>query len=431
MRVLVVGAYGLIGTYVVARLLADGDEVVGAGRDIAAARRRMPAVRWVRAELGRTSAADWVALLAGVDGVVNCAGALQDSPRDDLRAVHVDGVRTLAEACRVAGVARFVHVSAAGVAEGRPTPFNRTKLEAEAMLQSAPLDWIILRPGVVLAPAAYGGTALLRGLAGFPFVLPVVHAASIVQVVSVEDVAAAAVRALASDAPTRIAVDLVHGERHRIADIAREMRRWLGIAEAPVLALPAAVARATAMVGDALAWLGWRSPMRSAALAQVRLGVTGDSDAARRLLGLELRSLRATLDRWPAGVQERWFARAYFLKPAMLATLSVFWFLSGAIGLCASRPAAVSILADAGIAAHWSEGAVVAGALADIGLAVAVAFRNVAGRALQGMLLVSLAYLAGGTLLRPDLWLDPLGPFLKVIPAAVLALAALALLDER
>jgi uncharacterized protein YbjT (DUF2867 family) len=136
MRIVVVGAYGLIGTYIVSRLLADGHDLVGAGRDITASCRRVPDVFWARADLGSTSVEEWALLLRQADAVVNCAGALQDSPRDDLRAVHVNGVRKLAEACRVAGVSRFVHMSAAGVAEDRATAFNRTKFAAEAALKT-------------------------------------------------------------------------------------------------------------------------------------------------------------------------------------------------------------------------------------------------------------------------------------------------------
>jgi len=50
---------------------------------------------------------------------------------------------------------------------------------------------------------------------------------------------------------------------------------------------------------------------------------------------------------------------------------------------------------------------------------------------LIGMLLVSAAYLAGGSLLEPGLWIDPLGPFVKVLPSIALTLVALATLDER
>ena len=48
-----------------------------------------------------------------------------------------------------------------------------------------------------------------------------------------------------------------------------------------------------------------------------------------------------------------------------------------------------------------------------------------------GMIGVTAAYLLAGTLFTPDLWLDPLGPFVKTLPAAVLALVALAIRDAR
>ena len=114
MRVLVVGGYGLIGSQVVAALHAAGHEVTGAGRDIRRAKRRFPFARWERADLATFGAADWAPLLTGVDAVINCAGALQDGPRDDLTAVHVTGLVALASAAEAAGVRRLIHVSAAG-----------------------------------------------------------------------------------------------------------------------------------------------------------------------------------------------------------------------------------------------------------------------------------------------------------------------------
>ena len=430
MRIVVIGAYGLLGSYIVSRLLANGHDLVGVGRDIVRARRQFPRMAWVRADLRSATEAQWAGVLAQADAVVNCAGALQDSPRDDLQAVHVTGVERLAEACQAAGIRRFVQVSAAGVRAGRDTAFNDTKLAAETVLQASTLDWVILRPGLVLAPAAYGGTALLRGLAAFPFVLPVANADSIVQVVSAPDVAAAVERVLRDPGVNRVSIDLLHAETWRFRDLAVELRRWLGLEPAPVLAIPAWLVGAAAATADGLAYLGWRSPMRSTALAQLHMGIEGDAEAAPRLLGLTLRSLRQMLDDWPSGVQERWFAKAYFVKPALLVGLGTFWLLSGVIGLV-SRAEAVSTLTVVGMPTPLAQLAVVAGALVDIALATSVAFRRSAGHALVGMLLVSAFYLVCGSVVRPDLWLDPLGPFLKVVPAALAAAAALALLDER
>lgn len=430
MRILVLGAYGLIGGYVCARLLADGHAVIGVGRDVAVARRRLPGIDWRTADLRRAGVEDWTAMLQGVDAVVNCAGALQDSPRDDLKAVHVDGVARLVEACGRAGVARFVHVSAAGVGPGRTTAFNATKQVSEDLLKASALDWTILRPGLVLAPAAYGGTALLRGLAGFPLVTPVAYPDSRVQTASAEDVAIAVQRAIAPGARRRISVDIVHAQPVSIAELATILRAWLGLPPAPVVAIPAWAARATALAADGLAWLGWRSPMRTASLEQLRQGVPGQAEQAERLLGFAPRSLRATLDGQPSGVQERWFARGYFLKPLMLLTLFGFWLLSGLIGFF-SFDQAVAVLTKAGMAPDLARAAVAGGGAVDIALAVMLAFRRTAVPALLGMVAVTAGYLLAGTFVRPDLWADPMGPFLKSLPAAVLALAALAVMDER
>ncbi|MEI9985323.1 MAG: SDR family oxidoreductase [Aliidongia sp.] len=405
--------------------------MVGVGRDIEAARRRFPSVCWIRADLALTTVEDWTEHLRQADAVVNCAGALQDSPRDDLHAVHVIGVVRIAAACAAEGVRRFIHVSAAGVAAGRATAFNRTKLAAETVLAGTDLDWVILCPGLVLAPAAYGGTALLRGLAALPGILPIAFPDSVVQVVSVHDLAEAGARVLADPALRRVTIDLVHEDEIGFETLLLQLRQWLGLPPGRVLHLPVAVTRAAAKIADGLACLGWRSPMRSAALEQLRMGVRGESGAARRRLGLELQSLRQILDAWPAGVQERWFSRSYFLKPAILATLAVFWFLSGLIGITTGFSEAVRILTVVGVASPVARGAVIAGALIDMALGIAVAFRRAAPVSLRGMLFVSAAYLVCGTLLRPDLWLDPLGPLLKIIPGALLAAAALAILDER
>jgi uncharacterized protein YbjT (DUF2867 family) len=67
-------------------------------------------------------------------------------------------------------VRRVVHISAIGAELAGPTGFARAKGKAENDLEGRDLDWIILRPGLVLASGVYGGTAMLRGVAmlGWP-----------------------------------------------------------------------------------------------------------------------------------------------------------------------------------------------------------------------------------------------------------------------
>ena len=112
--------------------------------------------------------AAWQPLLHGIDAVVNCVGVLQDGLRDDVQRVQLDGTRALFDGCVRAGVKRVIHISAIGAEPDGPSAFSRSKAGAEAYLKELALDWVILRPALVLAPAVYGGTAMLRGIAAFP-----------------------------------------------------------------------------------------------------------------------------------------------------------------------------------------------------------------------------------------------------------------------
>jgi hypothetical protein len=74
---------------------------------------------------------------------------------------------------------------------------------------------------------------------------------------------------------------------------------------------------------------------------------------------------------------------------------------------------------------------VVAGAIADIVIGVAIAFRRSSRVGLYGAVGLSLFYAIAGTILLPELWSEPLGPLMKIWPIIVLHLAALAIIEER
>src|SRR5712671_6842968 len=107
LRVLLTGATGLIGSAVLAALHGEGHEAVAVVRSAVSASRLPGAARCVAIDIGRArTAADWSPHLTGVDAVVNCAGVLQDSPRDSTTGVHVEGAAALFAACERAGVRR-------------------------------------------------------------------------------------------------------------------------------------------------------------------------------------------------------------------------------------------------------------------------------------------------------------------------------------
>ncbi len=69
--------------------------------------------------------------------------------------------------------------------------------------------------------------------------------------------------------------------------------------------------------------------------------------------------------------------------------------------------------------------------MADIAIGVAIAFRRTTRLGLYAGFFISIAYAIIGSILVPRLWLDPLGPMLKIGPIMVLLLVALAIHEER
>jgi uncharacterized protein YbjT (DUF2867 family) len=432
MRVLVTGAYGLIGSACMARLRRDRHALIGTGRSIAQAQRRFPQARWIEADLARlTSAEAWRPLLADVDAVVNCAGVLQDGARDDTRLVHVKATGALFDACARTGIRRVVHVSAIGAEPAGPTSFSRTKAEAEAHLRQLDLDWVILRPALVLAPAVYGGTAMLRGLAGLPWVTPLIGPASRIQVVSIDDVADTVAFALAPGAPAQASWELAHPHPHSLGEIVAAIRRWLGFPPQRPVRIPGAVEALASKAADAVGWLGWRSPARSTAIAQLAHGVIGDPAPWNTATGIKPQSLDELLASAPASLQDRWFARLYFIKPLAIGALALFWIATGVIALGPGRAPSLAHLSEAGVRGALADIVLIGGAIFDIVLGLLLLWRRATRAVLITMLAVTPVYVLVGTLLAPQLWADPLGPFTKIVPMLVATLFTLAILEER
>ena len=430
MRILLLGATGLIGSAVAARLLCDGHDIVGVTRTLDSAARRVPASGWRVLDLrAMTRPGDWLPHLAGIDAVVNCAGALQDGLRDSVARVHRDAPSALWRACEQAGIQRVIQVSAIGVDRGGTTAFSRSKQEGDAALASSNLDWVILRPSVVVGRPAYGGSALFRALAALP-ILPRIDDAGSMDVVQLDDVAETVARLLGRDALSRVAIELTGPERLHFPEVVAAYRSWLGWPPARELPVPSLLLGLAWRIGDLLAWLGWRPPLRSTARRELARGATGDSEAWTRLTGIRPQRLVDALAAHPASVQERWFARLYLLKPLAIFTFAAFWLLTGLVSLGPGRDEAVALMAQTA-AARWAEPLVIGGALFDVAMGAALLFRRTAKPALIAAFFATNLYLLAGTILMPSLWADPLGPLMKILPALALNLLCLAILEDR
>jgi uncharacterized protein YbjT (DUF2867 family) len=424
MRILIIGGTGLIGSAIHARLSAEGHECVLVSRHPTG----MPHARHVALDIARaTDASSWKPILAGVDAVINAAGALQGQ---DMQGVHVAGSAALYAACESEGVRRVILFSAIGTNRAAPSDFSRTKQEGEAALMSRDLDWVVLRPSVVVGRAAYGGSALLRGLASLPL-LPVMPGTAPIQPVYLDDVVETVVFFLKPGAPSRIALDLAGPRQMAFSDVVALFRRWLRWRPASHLRLPAWAASISYRAGDMAQMLGWRTPVSSTAQAEMQRGATGDPGPWRQATGVAPRDLEAALASEPASVQERWFARLYALKPLIFGVFGLFWIVTGIISLGPGWEIGMSYVREGGLGENLAALSVIAGALADIVIGLAILWRPASRYGLWAALIISLVYVVIGTMLVPRLWADPLGPMLKIWPVLMLNLVAMAIREDR
>jgi UDP-N-acetyl-alpha-D-quinovosamine dehydrogenase len=176
-RILVTGAGGFIGRALCAHWAARGIDYVGAVRSVGGAD---PSLR----ALGDFAAADWQAVLDGIDCIVHLAGRAHVMERDHDATPHIVAnvhvTRRLLDAARRARVRRVVFASTVKVygestRAGRPfragdparprDAYARSKAEAEHILWEACRDGafegVVLRLPLVYGPHVKGNFALL------------------------------------------------------------------------------------------------------------------------------------------------------------------------------------------------------------------------------------------------------------------------------
>lgn len=319
---LVTGATGNVGNAVARALVEERRAVRALVRDPSRARELLPdAVELVRGDVIDPRSVG--AALAGVDTVYHAAGLPEQwlpDPETFTR-VNVGGTRTMLEAARDAGVARFVYTSTIDVFAWQPgTPFDesvidreakhthyeRSKQAADRLVQDA-VDAGF--PAVFLHPSAVYGTSpttspgvndlLCRLVKGeIPMLLP-----GTMPVVFADDVARGHLAAeKASPGSRYILSESVWSLPTLAAEMADAARTVLGVEVKLPSVLPEIVARGVSWVTETLSLLTRQAPLLPAGQLEFLLsGATPVADRARRELGwrpLPLADgLRSTL-RW-------------------------------------------------------------------------------------------------------------------------------------
>lgn len=412
MRILLLGASGFIGSRIAAALRGHGHAVLACGRGAA-----------VPADLARDGKPEWLPRLAGIDAVVNAAGALQGP----LEAIHASGPIALFEACAEAGIPRLVQISALGAGEGS-TRFLRTKRAADERLLAlrdagGRRGWCVLRPSLVVGR---GGESTRRfaALAALPRPARLARGDWRLQPLHVADLAAHAVAQLEATGPVPGLQELGGPAVTDTDGLTTLLRGWLGLPPRRPLAVPLWLLRLAAAAGRLIPGAALR-PESLAMLA------AGNVVANAPPPGWRPRPLAAAMAAEPAGPADRLDARLLPLRPAMRLLLAAVWIGTAVVSLTIGWTQGLALLARVGLSGWLAMAVVIGGALNDllVGLLLFVPRHQAAIGGLQ--IAVILLFTGLASLVTPEAWADPYGPLLKGAAMLATALGLLAMREER
>ncbi len=426
MRIMLLGANGFIGRHLLSDLLAHGHDMVAVVRRVDGIEDAYPGVHFIEMDLAdAVSEAVWAEHLPRIELIVNAAGLLRGP---DMTAVHEAMPKALYAAAAHAGVRRAILLSAISARPDVPTDYAQSKLQGEAVLRSSGLDWTIMRPSLVYGDGSYGGTSLMRGMAGLPgfvtipgkgdFAFTPIHASDLARAVriSCED-----------DCFAGQVLEPVGPSTMDLRDMLAQYRSWLGFGRPRFISIPMPVMRLFGKMGDLLG----DGPMATNSLVQMVAGNAGDSKAFEGAIGFAPRSLETALRDRPAQVQDRWHARLFFLAPALKAVLVLMWIASALLGLFYGAAQADELVRSLGWSASLADPLRIGGSLLDLGIAALLILDRRARWSTLAQLVMVCGYTLVIGLALPQLWLDPLGPLLKNIPILIAILVHGAIGDKR
>jgi NADH dehydrogenase len=196
--IVLTGATGVVGSALLRRLLAQGEEIRVLVRDP----RRLGPDR-VRVQITLGDLANPVALrqlVRGAREVVHLAATIRDQPAGSIEELNGLATVRLLRLAEAAGADRFVFFGAMGATPTSRTRFFRAKALAERAVLDSPLNTTVMAPSIVYAPGDRWIT-LLRRLSLLP-VMPIAGSgAAPYQPIWAEDAAACAHRVLRNDVP--------------------------------------------------------------------------------------------------------------------------------------------------------------------------------------------------------------------------------------
>lgn len=189
--ILVTGGGGFLGSHLVRRLVAEGEAVRVLVRDpMRLERERRLAGLSVEIAQGDVTRPESLGpAVRGAQAVIHTAAIAIERGEMTYERVNHQGTVHLVDACKQAGIRRFLNVSQLGAAPDLPYRFLASKGGAQAHVAQSGLEWTAFRPSVIWGPEDEFANTFARLIPLTPLIFPRIGGeAARFQPVWVEDV---------------------------------------------------------------------------------------------------------------------------------------------------------------------------------------------------------------------------------------------------
>lgn len=288
--ILLTGATGNLGSALLQRLTASGEQVRCLVRDPRGLGQDRVRVQIALGDLAEP--ASFRNALRGVDTVVHLAAAIRDQPRASIEELNGVATLRLLRAAERTDVERFVFASAIGASLHAPARFFRAKALAEEAVGDSPLRTVVFAPSIVYSPRD-PWIRLLQRMSLLPAMPISGSGRARYQPIWADDAAAAMAAALSRNGQQRARYELAGPETLSYDDMAREtlraLRRRRRLLHLPLPIVRAGLSALQTVTGRA-AFATWEE----AALMEIPM-VSQRGTADVEALGVQPRPMRTVL----------------------------------------------------------------------------------------------------------------------------------------
>jgi len=265
--IFVTGGSGFVGRHLLGALRGTGRPITALVR----AGARLPDVPGMAAVQGDLlDPATYRDALRSCDIVIHLAAATGRASADEHNRVNTRGTEILLDECGKAGVSRLIFVSSIATTfpDTKGYHYAEAKRRAEDAVSRSGLQYVILRPTIILGPDA-PVLGALRKLALLPFILLPGSGQIRVQPIEVADVVDRIIETVRTDGFTNDAVSIGGPDTMTMEELLQKIRREHTGRNGPVLHVPLGLVSAPLRLAEAIG-LGRLLPISAGQLSSFR-----------------------------------------------------------------------------------------------------------------------------------------------------------------